>query len=190
MAKWQIPPETKRFILVESYHLTSTVEPAGESEPGVSPTESISFELALNNRNILAIFPPVRPNKAVLAIQFPSLLKIRESSHAAFPPILAVVFQSHADWADVLYRSDSKLTGNIFPSLNPDLDGDGKPDGYDPRVSKLGTAPSDAGLPEKHMLTVEKPGMILRMPGLGGLPHGAAESGCWICGPAVTTRCH
>ncbi len=102
-----------------------------------------------------------------------------------------IPIKSHAEWANVLYRSDSKLTGNIFPSLDRDLDGDGKPDGYDLGVSKFGPAPLDAGLPETHMLTVESAGVILRMPGLGGLPHGAAEIGCWISGPAgaqVTIR--
>lgn len=92
--------------------------------------------------------------------------------------------KSHADWADILYRSGKRLTGNIFPSLDRDLDEDGNPDGYELVNAKPGEAPAGAALPEKHTLTASKPGTMFRVQALGGLPHGDAELSCWLNGPA------
>jgi hypothetical protein len=95
--------------------------------------------------------------------------------------------KSHADWADILYRSGKRLTGNIFPSLDRDLDEDGNPDGYELVNAKPGDAPAGAALPEKHTLTADKPGTLFRVQALGGLPHGDAELACWLNGPAGTS---
>ena len=95
--------------------------------------------------------------------------------------------KSHADWADILYRSGKRLTGNIFPSLDRDLDEDGNPDGYELVNAKPGDAPAGAALPEKHTLTADKPGILFRVQALGGLPHGDAELSCWLNGPAGTS---
>lgn len=95
--------------------------------------------------------------------------------------------KSHAEWADILYRSGKRLTGNCFPSLDRDLDEDGNPDGYELVNAKPGAAPTGAELPEKHILTAEQPGTLFRVQALGGLPHGDAELSCWISGPVGTT---
>jgi hypothetical protein len=95
--------------------------------------------------------------------------------------------KSHADWADILYRSGKRLTGNIFPSLDRDLDEDGNPDGYELVNAKPGEAPAGAALPEKYTLTADKPGIMFRVQALGGLPHGDAELSCWLNGPAGTS---
>ena len=88
---------------------------------------------------------------------------------------------------DLLYRSGKRLTGNIFPSLDRDLDEDGNPDGYELVNAKPGDAPAGAALPEKHVLTADKPGILFRVQALGGLPHGDAELSCWLNGPAGTS---
>lgn len=92
--------------------------------------------------------------------------------------------KSHAAWADILYRSGKRLTGNIFPSLERDLDEDGNPDGYELVNAKPGETPAGTALPEKHTLTASKPGTMFRVQALGGLPHGDAELSCWLDGPA------
>ena len=59
--------------------------------------------------------------------------------------------KSHADWADLLYRSGKRLTGNIFPSLDRDLDEDGNPDGYELVNAKPGDAPAGAALGNRRL---------------------------------------
>ncbi len=95
--------------------------------------------------------------------------------------------KSHAEWSDILYRSGKQLTGNIFPAMDRDLDGDGKPDGYELVNAAPSATPSDASLPEKQMLTANKPGVMFRVQALGGLPDGEAELSCWLSGPLDTT---
>ncbi|MEI8352015.1 MAG: hypothetical protein WCG36_06865 [bacterium] len=97
--------------------------------------------------------------------------------------------KSHAEWADILYRSGKRLTGNIFPSLDRDLDEDGKPDGYELANAAPEASPAEAKLPEKHMLTTHKPGVMFRIQGLGSLPHGQTEISFWCSGPAGTDIC-
>jgi len=94
--------------------------------------------------------------------------------------------KTHADWADVLYRSGTRLTGNVFPSLDRDLDEDGFPDGYELVNATPGAASAAAALPEKNVLTATKPGTLFRVKALGGLPHGNATLACWINGPVGT----
>jgi hypothetical protein len=95
--------------------------------------------------------------------------------------------RSHAAWAETLYRSGTRLIGNCFPPLDRDLDGDGKPDGYELVNATPVAVPVDVQLPEGRMMTANKPGTLCRVQGLGGLPHGPAELACWINGPAGTT---
>ena len=45
----------------------------------------------------------------------------------------AIPVRTQEEWAEILYSHKTDLDGNIMPSLKRDLDGDGKPDGYELR---------------------------------------------------------
>lgn len=92
--------------------------------------------------------------------------------------------KSQAEWADALYRPVKPLEGNVFPSLERDLDGNGQPDGFEsgPGVqweTLPDDAPAEAG---RRGAVIPKAGQRLRVRALGGLPKGKARWSLWCHG--------
>ena len=74
-----------------------------------------------------------------------------------------IELRTQSDWADRLYRDRHDPAENIFPPWTTDLDGDGKPDGYDPLPEGANVTDGRLTIPAGRFLSITR---------LGGLEYG------------------
>jgi hypothetical protein len=83
---------------------------------------------------------------------------------------------TYSQMANKLYSDSTNPYENIFPSLNTDLDGDGRPDGYYYAPgSSYGVLDTLDGYNNQYSLSINRNGTICTINQLGGLEKGAND---------------
>jgi hypothetical protein len=95
-----------------------------------------------------------------------------------------VTVKTYKDWAEQLYSTPQNPYTNIFPPLNVDLDGDGKPDGYTVPTDYAGVLDIKDGVAESGNISysVQKAGDICSVEDLSGLEKGENDFYIWTKG--------